>query len=424
LDSLRILVITNHFHPENFRINDLALGLRERGHDITVFTGVPDYPDGKIYKGYGVFRRRREIWEGIKVVRFPLIPRGKGRGIDLALNYLSSAFFSTFLAPLCCRERYDLIFVFESSPITIGLPAIILRKLRKIPVFFWVLDLWPESLSATGAIRSPFLLGQVRKLVRCIYRNCDRLLISSRGFEKSIKETGGYEDRIEYFPNWVEPEYFASPVLSRGASLPKLPAGFRVLFAGNIGAAQDFPTILGAAERLKDYPDIQWVILGDGRRADWLLDQVKVRKLEKSFHLLGKYPPDTMPGFFAQADALLVTLKKDPIFALTVPGKVQSYMACGRPVIAGMDGEGSQVIEEAGAGLTCPAESPDALADRVLSLYKMSIEDRQAMAERGRQYSLKHFNREILFSRLEDQMRSTIQSKKKACAKEVCNENS
>jgi colanic acid biosynthesis glycosyl transferase WcaI len=405
---VHILIVTNHFWPENFRINDLALGLRERGHDITVFTGVPDYPDGKFYQGYGVFRRRREEWQGVSVIRFPLIPRGKGRSFELVFNYLSSAFFSCLLAPLWCRDRYDVIFVFETSPVTIGLCAILLKKLKGIPVFFWILDLWPESLSATGAVRAPLLLKQVRSVVRLIYGNCDRLLTSSRRFSESIEETGGYSGVIKYFPNWVEPEYFSAVETVSTCQLPVLPEGFLVMFAGNIGAAQDFESILSAAEILKNSQYIHWIVLGDGRKANWVREQVKTRGLERSFHLLGKFPASTMPAFFRQADVLLATLKKDPIFALTVPGKVQSYMACGKPVLAAMDGEGARIIEEAGAGLSCPAESPVLLAEKIQALYTMAEKDRQQMAERGKKYCFAHFNRENLFAWLEAEMKEAV----------------
>ena len=401
---VRVLIVTNHFWPENFRINDLALGLRARGHEVTVYTGVPDYPEGRFYPGYGVWRRHAEEYEGIKVCRFPLIPRGRGRGWNLLLNYLSSCFMACLLAPVYCRERYDVIFVFDTSPVTIGLPAIVMRRLRSIPMLFWVLDLWPESLSATGAIRSERLLGVVKWVVRFIYRRCDRILVSSRGFVGNIGEIGGYSGAIEYFPNWIEPEYVVEDTSGGDDDLPSLPTGFRVLFAGNIGAAQDFDTILHAAEIVAGKGDIHWVILGDGRRSEWVKDEVRRRGLGEQFHLLGRFPPETMTRFFAQADAMLVTLRRKPIFALTVPGKVQSYMASGRPIIAALDGEGARLVEESGGGLTCAAESPERLAECVLAMYQMTSEQRDAMGLRAREYAHTHFDREKLFDRVEQMM--------------------
>jgi glycosyltransferase involved in cell wall biosynthesis len=256
------------------------------------------------------------------------------------------------------------------------------------------------------------MLANVRKVVRFIYKNCNRLLVSSRGFDKSIQETGGYVGEIDYFPNWVEPQYFTPLQQLHGTDLPKLPKGFLIMFAGNIGAAQDFDTIIKAADILKDKKDIHWVILGDGRRAEWAREQVRIKNLDNNFHMLGRFPSETMPEFFAQADALLVTLKREPIFALTVPGKVQSYMACGKPVLAAIDGEGAQIIDQAGAGLTCPAENPDMLSERILELYDMSPLERQTMGLRGRDYSLEHFNRETLFTKLESEMSKVISQKK------------
>jgi len=400
---VRILIVTNHFWPESFRINDLAFWLAERRHDVTVLTGVPNYPAGRFFPGYGIFKRRCEIYRGVKIKRFPMFPRGKGRAWNLALEYLSSALMSCLLALFYCRGCYDLVFVFETSPVTIGLPGLIIKQRQSIPLIFWVLDLWPESLSATGAIRSPTLLKLVRRIVRFIYARCDRLLVSSRGFSSSIAVTGGYQGEIGYFPNWVEPEYTSDRKLE-GVNLQDLPEGFRVMFAGNIGVAQDFETILQAAEQLRGKTDIHWVILGDGRRAGWLKSEVVKRGLEGNIHLLGSYPAERMPAFFARADVLLLTLRREPIFALTVPGKLQSYMASGKPVIAGLDGEGAALVLEAGGGLTCPAESPTELAQKVLEMYRMSQEERKFMGEQGRKFCTENFNRGKQFNKIESLM--------------------
>ena len=418
---MRILVVTNHFWPENFRINDLALGLKERGHEITVFTGVPDYPGGKFHAGYGIFKRRTEDYQGVRVVRFPLIPRGKGKSLNLVFNYFSSVMFSCLVAPFYCRGKYDLIFIFDTSPVTIALPAILLKKIKSAPLFMWILDLWPESLSATGAVTAPKVLDVVRGLVRFIYKNCDKLLISSRGFQDSIEETGGYRGKPVYFPNWVEPEYLTESADNLSQSLPELPSGFLVMFAGNIGAAQDFETIISAAEKLREYEDIHWVILGDGRNADWVKDQVEQKKLGSQFHLLGRFPAETMPLFFNQADALLLTLKSEPIFALTVPGKLQSYMASGTPVVAGIDGEGARLINEAGAGLSCSAQNPAELAEKILQLYRMTPDERKMMGGNGLKYCFEHFERNALFDKLEFLMLDEIDQKNN---NERYNENS
>lgn len=398
------MIVSQYFWPENFRINDLAAGLVERGHEVTVLTGIPNYPQGRFFSGYGWFRKTREEYKGVRILRVPLVPRGNGSGIRLALNYLSFALSASVLSPFLCRGKYDLIFVFEPSPITVGLPALVLKKLKSIPILFWVQDLWPESLSATGAVRSPRILSWVERLVRFIYQGCDRILVTSRAYFPSIQGIGVDSKKLLYFPQSVEDLYQPVTAEPGSAEHTLMPEGFRVLFAGNIGAAQSFETILDAAERLTAYPGIQWIIVGDGRMCAWVEAEVQRRNLTGTVHLLGRHPVESMPRFFALADVLLVTLRKEPIFALTIPGKIQSYLACGKPIIASLDGEGSNLVREALAGLTCPAEDSDALADTVLAMSQMPQAQREEMGRCGNRYHAANFARSVLISKLESWM--------------------
>lgn len=398
---MNILIVSHYFWPENFYINNLARSLFDRGHRVTVLAGIPNYPAGKFFPGYGVLRRVVEDYHGIKVFHVPLVPRGNGSNLRLTLNYLSYVLCGCLLGPLWCRGHFDLILVFENSPVTVGLPALVLKRLRSIPVLFWVQDLWPESLSATGAVRSDFLLGLVGRLVRLIYRGSDFILAQSRAFFPSIAQYGGSEAKIVYFPNSADDFYRPVAVEADAPERALLPRGFRLMFAGNIGAAQDFETILAAAELLKERRGIHWVVLGDGRRRDWVADQVRARGLTGRVHLLGRFPAEDMPRFFGLADALLVTLRKDPIFALTIPSKVQAYLACGRPIVGALDGEGARVVQEAEAGLTGPAGDAAALAENVLAMQRLSKSQRQVMGLRGRAYFEQHFEREMLLDRLE-----------------------
>jgi len=398
---MKTLIVTQYFWPENFLINDLAMGLLERGHRVTVLTGKPNYPSGRFFPGYGFLGKIAEDYNGVAVRRVPLLPRGDGGRLRLALNYASFAISATLLGAMVCREEYDAILVYEPSPVTVGLPALWLKKLRRAPIFFWVQDLWPESLAATGAVRSALILRTVEKLVRWIYRGCDRILTQSRAFFEPIEKLGVERERILYFPNSAESLYRPVQTGPDERSRFGLPEGFIVMFAGNIGAAQDFESIIQAAELLKGHADIHWAVLGDGRMYPWVQQQVAARQLSGTFHLLGRHPLDEMPRYFAMADAMLVTLKKDPIFALTIPSKVQSYLACGRPIVAAVDGEGARVIDEAGAGLTAPAENPAALAESVLSLARMGPAKRNALGASGRSYFEKNFERDMLIDRLE-----------------------
>jgi glycosyltransferase involved in cell wall biosynthesis len=403
---LRVLIVSQYFWPEAFRVNDLALGLQALGHEVTVLTGIPNYPTGKFFEGYGLFRRRREDFSGVKVIRVPLIPRGNGSGWRLALNYLSFAFLASVLAPLYCRGEYDLILVYQLSPVTVGLPAMILKSLKRAPMAFWIQDLWPESLSATGAVHNRLALEMVGKLVRFIYAACDLILVQSMGFVPKVQEMAVEPERIRYCPNWAEDLYQpVSPDGTFGREVEELAPGFRVMFAGNIGVAQDFGTILAAAERLRSYEDIHWLILGDGRMRAWADEEVKRRGLTGVIHFLGRHPVEEMPSYFALADVMLATLKREPIFALTVPCKVQSYLACGRPVIAALEGEGARIVAEAG-GLACAPEDPDALAQAILELYRLPAGERDQLGRRGRAYYETHFEREVLLHQLESWMKA------------------
>ena len=394
-----ILIISQYFWPENFRINDLAVSLKKRGHQITVLTGVPNYPGGRAYPGYKYYKIRREAYEAVHVIRVPLITRGEGSKIRLALNFFSFCVISTLLVPFLIRRRFDAILVYEPSPVTVGIPAIVLKKLRSIPIFFWVQDLWPEKLSATSIVRSEKILAAVRKLVKLIYSHCDRILVQSEAFIAPIEGLGISRERILYYPNSAEAFYqFPDTIDQPPVSMPE---GFIIMFAGNIGAAQDFETILAGAQKVASYRDIHWVILGSGRLSGWVEAEVRKRCLSDNVHLLGRYPVELMPAFFAYADALLVTLRKAPIFSLTIPSKIQSYLACGKPIIAALDGIGARIIRDAGAGLACPPEDPKSLADAVLALYHTSPQERQEMGKRGQDYFALHFEQNMLLDRLE-----------------------
>lgn len=402
---MRVLIVTQYFWPESFRINDLVLGLKERGHYVAVLTGKPNYPGGRYFPGYGFFGHSREDFRGIPVHRVPLLARGAGSAWRIVANYLSFALSASALGPLRCRGQYDAIIVFEPSPITVALPAIIIAKLKRIPILLWVQDLWPESLSATGAVKSRFILGLVGRMVRFIYRRCARILVQSEGFIDRVVAAGAPAERVFYFPNWAEDLYGPvqpSETLAEGNEMPR---GFRLMFAGNIGAAQSFETILAAAEHLKGYNQIHWVILGDGHHRKWVAEQIRARGLESNVLLLGQRPVESMPRYFAFADAFLVTLRRDPVFSLTVPSKIQSYLACAKPLLGALDGEGARVIERSGAGLVCPAEDAQALADAALSLYGMSEAERKAMGEHGRAYFESHFRRDRLLGKLEGWLR-------------------
>ena len=403
---MRILVVSHYFWPENFRVNDLVAELGRRGHEVTVLAGPPNYPEGRIFPQYRREPGRYAVYEGAEVVRVPVVTRGRSR-LRLALNYLSAMLSGASLGTWRLRGKpFDAIFVFQPSPITTCLPAIVIGRLKRAPVLLWVLDLWPETLAAVGVVRSPWLLALIGRVVSFIYRRCDLVLGQSRAFLPNIEKYAGGSSRFRYFPSWAEPLFREGlAAVEPAPEVREFKDTFNVLFAGNIGEAQDFPAILDAAEALRHRADIRWLIVGDGRAAEWVRAEIGRRGLEEAVRMLGRHPIERMPAFFRGGDALLVTLKSDPVFAMTIPGKVQTYLAIGLSLIGMLDGEGARVIEEAGAGFVCPSGDGRALANRVTRLAELPPSERVAMGARGVAYSQREFDRDRLLTQLEGWMR-------------------
>jgi len=395
---MRVLVVSQYFWPENFRINAIVKSLIERGVEVDVLTGKPNYPEGVIFSGYRVWGCQREPWEGATLHRVPLLSRGRNSRLGLVANYFSFIFFGLVCGPWLVRKRqYDVIFVYGLSPILLAIPALFIGWLKGRKVIIWVQDLWPESLSATGYFSSRFILGSVRQVVRFIYRHADLLLVQSRAFEEPVRKLAS-NTSIIYYPNSVD-DTFALPATDETPYVAGFGEGFSVMFAGNIGTAQAVGVIVEAASFLKDHTDIHFVVLGDGSCREDMLKAVLERGLT-NLHLPGRFPVEKMPGFMQKASALLVTLADQPIFAVTVPNKVQAYMAAGRPIIACLNGEGARLVVEAKAGLATPAEDARALADTILNLYRQSPDERKIMGDNGRRYYQEHFDHDHLVEQL------------------------
>ena len=393
----RILIFTNHFYPENFKVNDVAFELAKNNFEVTVLTAIPDYPQGRFYKGYGLFKKRKEIINGVKVIRVPLIPRGKNNLFMLALNYTSFAFFliirSFFLALF---NRFDVILVHHTSPIFLGIPAVLVKKMQKIKMYFWNLDLWPESVSQTTGFNISFIMKGLDKIVRFIYRNSEKILISSKAFKESISNKGIDEHKIIYFPNWAE-DIFLDKNISK-IDLTKYgidKESFKIMFAGNIGEAQDMDNTMKAIEiTSKDGPKINWIFIGEGRKTDWMKERVRELNLEKSVFFLGQFPIEKMPSFFNEADAMLVTLKDRNIFSYTAPAKMQSYMASSKPILAMINGEGASIIAEANCGFAGNAGDYESLAINVLKFAEISEQERIEMGKNGYNYYNTFFSKQ------------------------------
>jgi glycosyltransferase involved in cell wall biosynthesis len=407
---LRVLIVSQYFWPENFRVNEISKSLFDRGIEVEVLTGKPNYPVGKKYDGYKNWGCQNEIYNGIKINRIPIVARGNNR-FQLALNYLSFVLSGLLFGPWVLRKKnFDVIFISATSPIFQAIPPLFIGWLKRCPVVLWVQDLWPESLEATGHVRNKVVLAQVELIVRYIYRTCDLLLVSSEAFVTPVRQLAS-KTPILYYPNSVD-DSFAKPVSGAIPAIEGLGQGFSILFAGNIGKAQAVDVILEAAYILKEYSEINIVVMGDGSSREWMVEEVKRRGLT-NLYLPGRFPVEAMPGFMQKASVLLVTLADRPIFAATVPNKIQAYMAAGRPIIACLNGEGARLILDAQAGLATPAEVPDALAKTILQLYKLTNAERECLGINGRNYYKKHFDHELLVNQLIDHLQSVASSSDK-----------
>ena len=406
---MKVLVISQYFWPENFSINEVVNMLLNREIKVEVLTGKPNYPRGEIFSGYRAWGCQQETYQGINIYRIPLLARGKG-GWRLAMNYLSFVLSGLIFAPWVLRKKkYDVIFIYAPSPILQALPAIFLGWLKGCPVVLWVQDLWPESLSAVGQVRNQTVLKLVELVVRFIYRRTDLLLVQSRAFIEPVTAMA-LSTPVRYHPNSVDTSFVESTLIAV-PNVPGLGRGFSVMFAGNIGAAQAVGVIVEAASLLKEYSDIHFVVLGDGSSRAWMLNEVQQRGLS-NLHLPGRFPVETMPNFMHMASVLLVTLADQPIFAATVPNKVQAYMSAGRPIIACLNGEGARLVVEAGAGLATPAEDAKSLADTILRLYRLSPSELKTMGDNGRRYFQKHFDHDCLIDELIVQLRDVSMTEK------------
>ncbi len=394
----KILIVTNHFYPEVFRINDVAFDLAAKGFDVTVVTSVPDYPEGRTFPGYGVFKRRREMVNGVDVIRVPVVTRGNNK-FRLILNYLSFLISAVARASvLVVQKRFDCVVVHQTSPVTVGIPAAIISVMQRIPMYFWVLDLWPESLTAAGGIRNKFILGIFARLTQWLYRKSTKILISSKGFSKSICEKGNFADKLVYFPNWADDELITPQPMPEGIELPSMPKGFRIMYAGNIGEAQNFECIMDAANRLKG-TDVRWLLVGDGRKRGWVNEFVEKNELHDNVKLLGQFPIGAMPALFAQADILLVSLKDEFIFNNTVPAKLQAYMASGKPVLAFINGEGATIVKDANCGFVVPAGDVDALVTTINEKIR-KCSNLPSLGENGKKYCELNFKKDKVLSKL------------------------
>lgn len=396
---MRILLVTQYFYPEVFKSNDLAFELVKRGHQVDALVGIPNYPEGKYFKGYGIFKKRHEVVNGVNVYRTFQTPRGKG-GWRLPVNYLSFVVSGCFrvLFQFAWKKRYDCIIGHEPSPIFQAYPALLLRKLRKTLFYYWIMDLWPDAIKSGGGVKNEKVMNFVDKLVKGIYKRTDKILITSERFREPIAAKGDFGDKIIYFPNWSD------DILQMDDSyeIPQLPDGFKIMIAGNLGKSQNLEAVTEVMLGLKDVPEVKWVFVGGGSRKKWLEDFIKENGLQDRAVCLGQYPFKAMPAFFKQADAMLVTLRAGfPHLEAVVPARLQSYMSAGRPVLAMIGCGGADIINESRCGYAVPAGDSAALISVIKEKVLTDKEGFRQMGENGRDYYNKYYRMDKCIDNLE-----------------------
>lgn len=405
---MKILYVCQYFYPETFRGNDIAFHWAEKGHDVHVVTGIPNYPKGKFFDGYGLFKKRHEVINGVKVTHLPIVPRGKDSKIMLMLNYFSYLIVGwMWMFFHAWWHKYDVVFCQQLSPVMMSSPAVLYKKLRHVPLYTWVLDLWPESLTAAGGISNKYVLGFFDWFVKSEYKNSDKILTSSRSFDQSILKYGDYRDKIVYYPQWSDCSSNASNsdyVLPEKLHEIANSENFIVMFAGAVGEAHGMECNMQAALKTKDYNYIKWVIVGDGRKLEWVRTFVKNNGLDKTVITLGRFPSETMPMFFEKADVMLVSLTDSALFNMYSPAKIASYMTAERPIIAVLNGEGGEVVKDAKCGWTVKAGDADCLAKLVVELSQMNKQDLIEKGCNGKAYYDKNFTKNKCLKKLDEIM--------------------
>lgn len=398
---MHIVLISQYFHPEQFSNNAIASNLVARGHVVEAVPCVPNYGKGDFFEGYSNRRRRDEVWQGVAIHRAWTIPRGHS-AVGLIANYLCYPLAASWTMLRRLRGRPDVAFVSMPSPLLQAFAAVFLKWLCGVPAVYWVQDIWPESPLHVLKLRNPLIVRPLTRVCGWLYRRADLVLVQSEAFPQMIARFGVPEERIRVLPNTAPDNY--RPVApeeapAERALLPK--KTFRLMFAGNIGESQDFDTLVAAADLLRDRRDLTWVIVGSGRDMPRVEDLIRQRGLEERFCFVGRHPEERMPYFFAHADAMLVSLTDAPIFRLTVPYKVQCYMACGKPIVASLGGEGGRVVEEARAGLVVEPGRPQALAAAIRAMLDAPAAARAEYARNARRYFERNYAPEIVYGKLE-----------------------
>lgn len=407
---MKILFVSQYYSPEPFSNAGVVQALTELGHEVEVLTALPNYPEGFFYPGYDDGQPRTEFQEGVRVTRVRTTTRGSSR-IRLALNYLSFVFWGSIAAQFSRFERPNVIFLSQLSPVFMAVPAIILSRRFRVPLVYWVQDIWPESAIYTLGFRKEAFFNRVLTWISgALYRAADMLLVQNSAMPPLLMRFGIPQTRIAVFPNTSRNLDVDVADLDCDAYQRFYPDhGFRIVYAGNIGQSQGFDTLLAAATDLRGRGlDVQWTIIGEGRDRARIEGEVERQGLGDCIHFLGRHPEAAMPCFYKHANAMLLILKANEVFNLTVPYKLQSYLAAGKPIVGSVDGETARIINATGAGVTAPAEDPVALADAVAAMMADFDALKGSYERASRRFFDENYASALLYDRLNGALTSVV----------------
>jgi glycosyltransferase involved in cell wall biosynthesis len=401
---MRILLLTQWFDPEaHFKGLSFAKALQQRGHSVEVLTGFPNYPGGVIFPGYRIRIWQREIMQGISVLRVPLYPSHSKNIIGRIFNFLSFSFSSAIIGTMLIKKA-DVAYVYH-PPATIGIPALIMKYLRRMAIIYDIQDLWPDTLAATGMVAHPTLLRLVDIWCRFTYRFVDKITVISPGFKTLLIKRGVPEDKISVIYNWA---HAISKAPNDSSFNEKMQGKCIILFAGNLGIAQGLDTIIDAAKIIiKKHSHVVFVFVGSGVEETRLKQRIKSEDISNVV-FLDRRPPEAMGSLYERADALLVHLRDEPLFKITIPSKTQTYLAAGKPILMGVHGDAADLITKANAGIVFKPQNPLELVKAVEKFNLMSLVERKALGESGRKYYNANLCEEVGIGAFESIMKSAI----------------
>lgn len=399
-EKKHILVISQVFYPEQFRINDMCQEWIKRGYKVTVLTGIPNYPQGKFYDGYGFFKKRKEHWNGIDIIRIPVIPRGSNV-IGLVLNYFSFP-FSGYFWNLFNKIKADYVFMFETSPMTQCVIGVWYAKKHKVPLYLYVQDLWPENVEIVTGITHPIVIEPIQKMVDYIYKNCNEIFVTSPSFVRAVcdRKKQVPEHKVHYWPQYAE-EFYRPMSREYVEEIPETDA-FKVIFTGNVGYAQGLDILPKTASILKEHgKKVLFCIVGDGRYMEEFKREIDRLQVEEMFCMVGRKPAEQIPKLLAACDAAFLSFMETKLFEMTIPAKLQSYMACGMPIIAAAGGETERIIKEAECGIYSPSGDVMTLVEALEKMMYCSRDELKKMKDNSRTYFNEHFEKKKLLDEID-----------------------